>query len=309
MSMRASIEISPAQIARSPDLLGLIPIGTRVYLVDVGTTEPAVWGRVAWDVVAAGLEPVPHIAARRLPSRAALQERLERLGADAGVRDVLLIGGDIAKPVGPFASSMAVLESGVLDRCGITRIGIAGHPEGSPDISPEDVHAALTWKNAWRRRTGADMRIVTQFNFDPASAIRWSMLLAAQGFDIPIHLGIAGPTTMTSLMKYAALCGVRASASFALKRSFTLASLAGNYSPEPYARAIEQHVANEPASLVRQLHVFPFGGLKLAAPWLVGRGSWVGGSREIISPPWSDGARAGPPRGEPGQAKDPRDDR
>ena len=110
--------------------------------------------------------------------------------------------------------------------------------------------------------------MVTQFGFDPEATIRWAERLAGVGIRLPIHVGVAGPTSMTRLLKYAALCGVRASASFALKRGAALTSLMGGYSPDPYARAIER------SGHVTQLHVYAFGGLAATARWLIGRGSW-----------------------------------
>jgi len=270
----ASIELSPRGIAKDPASLRLIPPGTRTYIVDSGDTSVADWSGACLALARADLVPVPHIACRRLRSRDDIDERLSAMSRAAGIDDVLVIGGDIARPAGPFASSMDLLATGLLERRGIRHIGVAGHPEGSPDIPPAAVVDALHWKIEFAARTGIDLRLVTQFNFDADGAVVWAERLRSEGIRVPIHLGVAGPTTMTRLMKYAALCGVRTSLSFALKRKAALTSLLGNYAPDPHVRAIEQSVLANERSLIQQLHVYAFGGLPSAAEWLTGRGSW-----------------------------------
>ena len=275
----ASIELSPRAIAKDPGSVKLIPPGTRTYIVDAGDTSVPDWAAACLALARAGLVPVPHIACRRLRSREEIDERLAAMVRAANVDDALVIGGDIAKPAGPFASSMDLLATGLLERHAIRHIGVAGHPEGSPDIPPAAVVDALHWKIAFAARTGIDLRLVTQFNFDADAAVAWSERLRAEGIRVPIHLGVAGPTTMTRLMKYAALCGVRTSLSFALKRKAALTSLLGNYAPDPHVRAIESGVLSNEQSLIRQLHVYAFGGLPDAAEWLAGRGSWEARSK------------------------------
>ncbi len=276
-ALPATIELSARSIAADPAALALIPAATRVYLVDAGDDPAGRWAEACLRLVRAGLEPVPHIACRRLRSSEEIDERLGAMAGAAGIRDVLVVGGDIGRPLGPFASSLDLLESGLLERHGIRRIGIAGHPEGSPDVPPAAIVDALHRKIELGARTGLDLRLVTQFGFDPEATIRWAERMAGEGIGLPIHAGVAGPTSMTRLLKYAALCGVRASASFALKRGAALTSLMGGYSPEPYARAIER------SDHIKQLHVYAFGGLPATARWLVGRGTWRERSEAVLA--------------------------
>ncbi len=267
-AMPATIELSARSIAADPDALKLIPEATRVYLVDGGDEPASEWAQACRRLVRAGLEPVPHIACRRIRSLEEIDKRLKAMAEAGRVRDALVVGGDIARPAGPFASSMDLLATGILERHGIRRIGIAGHPEGSPDVAPAAMVDALHRKIEFGVRNGLEVRLVTQFGFDPEVTIRWTERLAEEGVRLPIHVGVAGPTGMARLLKYAALCGVRATASFALKRGAALTSLMGGYSPEPYARAIEK------ISRIVQLHIYAFGGLPATARWLIGRGSW-----------------------------------
>lgn len=280
--LAASIEVAPGQVMKRMDLLELIPPATRVALVDLGNLEVTEWAGLTKQMARRGLEPVPHIAARRLTSRGALEERLAAMSGEAGVRDVLVIAGEAERPAGPFASSLDVLESGLLDKHGIRRIAVAGHPDGSPVIRDDAIEAALRAKEAYGERTGADMRIITQFGFDAAAAIRWAQALADGGFGLPIHLGVAGPASIKSLLKYARICGVKASSQFLARRGSAVTSLVTTHSPEPQVAPVEAYVAGNPETLIQQFHVFPFGGIEQAAEWLTERGSWAGDARAMF---------------------------
>ena len=271
----ASIEILPKQIPATGELVALLPRGTRVYLTDIGSAETDA------DMLAAtrrlreaGCVPVPHLASRRISSHAALENRIGRLAEEAGVTDVLVIGGGVSPPAGPFTSSMDLLETGLLDRYGITDLAVAGHPEGSPDFSEATALEALRSKQAFAERTGARLRIVTQFGFDAQKALAWADNLSRIGFDIPIHMGVAGPAKITTLIKYGTLCGVGNSLSMLTRHGGSLLSLATGYAPDTFVVPLEQHRKSAAPGAVAQIHVFPFGGLDKAAAWLRKRGSW-----------------------------------
>lgn len=270
----ASIEVTPKQAVESPDLPGLFPPGSRVYITDIGTDTTDVLVAAARRVHDLGYKPVPHFASRRLTTRAALEDRIRATTQEAGVTDVLVIGGGLARPAGQFSSSMEVLETGFFDKHGVTEIGVAGHPEGNPDFSEADAIAALRLKQAFGERTGAQIRIVTQFGFDAGKFIAWAEGLRGHGIDLPVHLGVAGPAKITTLLKYAAMCGVGNSISFLKRNALSLTALATSHSPEGVVAPIERHVQATPATAIRQIHVFPFGGVKKSAEWLVERGSW-----------------------------------
>lgn len=199
--LAASIEVSPYQAKENGEIPGTIPQGVRVYMTDVGTdtTDTIVKGAARLDDL--GYVPVPHIASRRLTSYELLRTRIQRLTEEANVRDVLVIGGGLDDPAGEFNSSMEVLETGLFDKYGIKHIGIAGHPEGSPDFNEQAAEEALRLKQAFAARSDAEMRIVTQFGFDPTGFIKWADGLRAAGIELPVHLGVAGPAKLTTLVK------------------------------------------------------------------------------------------------------------
>ncbi|MGB7433343.1 MAG: methylenetetrahydrofolate reductase [Ahrensia sp.] len=270
----ASIEVSPKQAVESAELPGLFPAGTRVFITDVGVDPTPVLVAAAKRVRECGYEPVPHFASRRLTTKDALEARIAATVDQAAVKDVLVIGGGLQQQAGAFSSTMEVLETGFFDKYGIKDIAVAGHPEGSPDFTDEVAAEALRLKQNFAERTDAKLRIVTQFGFDAEQYINWAQGVRASGIDVPIHLGVAGPAKITTLIKYAAMCGVGNSLSFFKKNTRSIATLATKHSPEGVVGPIEAHWANETATLVKQIHVFPFGGIKNASTWLAERGSW-----------------------------------
>ncbi|MEO0920877.1 MAG: methylenetetrahydrofolate reductase [Pseudomonadota bacterium] len=270
----ASIEISPKQGVESPDLPGLFPSGTRVYITDVGTDTTETLVKAARRVRDLGYTPVPHFASRRLTTRQSLEGRIKAMAQEAGVTDVLIIGGGLEKQAGDFSSTMEVLETGIFDANGVTHIGVAGHPEGSPDFNEAVAMEALRLKKEFGERSGAHLRIVTQFGFDGERFANWANGLRDFGIDLPVHLGVAGPAKVTTLIKYAAMCGVGNSLNFFRKNTRSIATLATSHSPESVVGPIEQAWRDNPAGAIRQMHVFPFGGIKKASQWLAERGTW-----------------------------------
>lgn len=270
----ASIEVSPKQAIESADLDGMFPAGTRVYITDVGQDSPQTLTAAATRIANLGYRPVPHFASRRLPSREILETRLQLMTSQAGVTDVLVIGGGLDEPAGEFASSMQVLETGLFEKYGITHMGVAGHPEGSPDFSDDVAMEALRLKKQFAVRSGIELRIVTQFGFDARGFIDWTSAVRDAGIDLPIHLGVAGPAKMTTLLKFAAMCGVGNSLDFLKKRASAVISMMAGFDPEEVVAPIEAHW-QLPGARITQMHVFPFGGVKKSSEWLYERGSWA----------------------------------
>ncbi|MCO5066362.1 MAG: methylenetetrahydrofolate reductase [Rhizobiaceae bacterium] len=272
--LHASIEVSARQAAESAELPGLFPSGIRVYIPDLGNDSDRLLVSGAKRLSDLGYRPVPHLAARRFATQAQLESRIKALTQGAGVRDMLVIAGGLSRPAGAFSSTMDVLETGLLDQCGVTDIGVGGHPEGSPDFSEATANEALRLKAEFAKRTDARLRIVTQFGFDGAGFVRWAQGLEDHGIDLPVHFGVAGPAKLTTLIKYAITCGVGNSIGLLRKRAGSLAALTTVHSPELVVEPVEEFVRGNPGSNIVQLHVFAFGGISRTSEWLNARGSW-----------------------------------
>lgn len=262
-----SVEVTPGEAARVESFADLLPAGSAVYIAFLPGSD---FGRVvetAARLSAQGMVPVPHIAARNTPDAAWLNEQLARLQGEAGVDQVLLIGGGASRPVGDFDRSVQILRTGLLDAHGITRIGVAGHPEGSSDIAALALAWALAEKNLLAETSDARFHIVTQFCFEAAPVIAWDRAIRAAGNQLPIMVGLPGCATWKTLMRYAGICGVGASAAALARQTRRFGRLAATATPDRLVADLARHRAEEPESAIQGAHFFPFGALARTAAW------------------------------------------
>jgi methylenetetrahydrofolate reductase (NADPH) len=263
-----SVEVTPAVAAKHASLADLLPADTRVYIAFVPGEDYRNVARTAARVRAEGLVPVPHFPARSIGDRTELEGYLRCVTNEAGVDEVLVIGGGIDVPRGAFSGTRAMLETGLFERYGIRTIGLAGHPEGQRELGAPGAATTLEEKLAYARQTTADVRLVTQFLFEAPPLTLWERAIRAQGNTLPIHVGVPGPATVKSLLSYARLCGVGNSMRLLSQQAGNLFKLASLSYPDTLITALAHHRAGDPASRIAQLHVYPFGGLARTARWL-----------------------------------------
>ena len=216
----------------------------------------------------AGFNPVPHIAARRLTSEAQLGEFLARAVDECGVRRVLLIAGDEQAPAGPFVDTLDVLDSGLLQTCGIKEVSFAGYPEGHSLISHQALQEALTKKLAWTVDVGLGASVLTQFSFAPVRIIQFCVTLEKEAPGVPVYIGMAGPTDIGSLLRYARLCGVSTSLRALKNLGIKAAKLALHTDPTEQLQMLAHHCATHAANNIIGIHVFSFGGFPRSAQWM-----------------------------------------
>jgi len=263
-----STEISPHDEDLIPALANRLPAGTTVYVAHTpkATVEDVV--RIAVKIESSGLRASPHIVARRMPSERALKDALQEL-RDGGVEQILLIGGDREHPVGKFSSSLEVLETGATVEVGIMTVGVAGHPEGHKAIGPSTLWSALRNKQAFAQRTGTKMHVVTQFGFNPDAVCAWDSHLAEHGISLPVHVGIAGPTPLPKLIKFAMQCGVGTSLGALIKNMSAVSQVARlATSPDDMIIGLVRGCATQPQTRLVKPHLYSFGGAMAAARWV-----------------------------------------
>ncbi|MGO9698764.1 MAG: methylenetetrahydrofolate reductase [Xanthobacteraceae bacterium] len=245
------------------DIAALVVLkrGTSVFLSAVPNRPAEESLAAAIRVRAAGFEPVPHVAVRNFASVEALDDFLARLNGGAAVDSVLVIAGDRAE-CGPFRRALDAIDSGALRRRGIRTIGIAGYPEGHPRISDEELNRAMAEKIAAAEAIGLAVEIVTQFSFDARAIIDFIARVRAFGFEHRLRVGLAGPTSLTSLMRYASRCGVRASAQGLASRAGLMRQMFAMTTPDDIIRALAEAA---PANVVP--HFFSFGGIPATSRW------------------------------------------
>lgn len=258
----ASIEIAAGH-ARSVDILhDQFDPGTEVYVNFMPNGDYRPIADTARRLRRAGFNPVPHIAARHLADRDALADFAARLSGDAGVDRVLLIGGDRVPPLGPFASAMDIVASGLLQTHGVKVVGIAGHPEGHPAIADAVLDAALHDKQAFAAAAGLAVFIVTQFGFDARPVLAWLERMRGAGIGAPVRVGVAGPATVAALVRFGLRCGIGNSLRALRNRTNLVGGLLGEAGPEDLLRDLALGLVDTPdTGGVVGIHLFPFGGI------------------------------------------------
>ena len=236
--MNFSLEVGP-----QTDLDTLPPV-KDVYVTMLPGGDYKETANQTAALVKKGFNPVPHFPARSITDDAQLKDYIARC-KDVGAKQALVIGGS-REPVGKFDSSIQILETGFFD--GI-KIGIAGHPEGSQDISDKELEKAMIDKKPY-----ADY-IVTQWLLESQPIVDF---ISKQS--VPVHVGITGPMKITSLIKFANIVGAKNSINF-LKSNFSKAlDLLKPKDPNDLIGKVKSHTDN--------FHIYTFGGLKETNKWL-----------------------------------------
>lgn len=271
-----SIEVMPRTAEKVEDFRDLLPKGTRVYVAHIEGTPIDEMVATAKRLNNEGYPVMPHFPARIIKNKATLEDWIARYQGEAGVDQALLLAGGVEKPHGDFHSSMQLLETGLFDKAGFKRLHVAGHPEGNKDIDPDgsekNVMDALRWKQAFNNTTDAEMALATQFCFEAAPVIKWADALKAEGIDIPIHIGVAGPAKLQTLIKFSIACGVGASLKVLQKRAKDVTKLLLPFTPDQFISDLAVHKAANPDFNITKVHFFPLGGIKTNANWAIENG-------------------------------------
>jgi len=230
-------------------------------------SDPADTAKVAARLRDEGMHPIPHIAARSIKDKDQLKGILKALKDQASVDEVLIIGGGVDNPVGDFDSSMQILETGLIQDHGIGKIGVSGHPEGSPDINADALAHALAWKNEFAKKEGLDLYIETQFCFEAVQVLQWERDIRAAGNALPIRIGIPGPATIKTLFRFAQISGIGPSMRFISKQAKNVAKLLTVQAPDLLLSELAEGMASDENCLLAHFHYYPFGGFAKTATY------------------------------------------
>ena len=261
-----SIEVTPRAASKIENFSEVLPRNTRVYIAHIEGTPIEEMVKTAKKIRSDGFSPMPHFPARIIKDKNTLSEWLKRYAGEADVDEGLVIAGGSNKPYGDFDSSIQLIETELFDKSNFKRLHVAGHPEGNKDIDPnganDNVNEALSWKNQFSQRTDTKIAVATQFCFESESVIAWVDNLKEMGIDLPIHIGIAGPAKLQTLLRYSIECGVGASIKVLKKRAKDITKLLLPYEPESIITELAKHKTNNPDFNIEQVHFFPLGGIK-----------------------------------------------
>jgi methylenetetrahydrofolate reductase (NADPH) len=262
-----SLEMTGKDIPGLIEAKDTIPLGTKINVTFLGNEDLEMRVAAAKAVRDLGFVPVPHISARRLASQAQLEEFLGRLQEVDSTEHVFVVGGDPAKPEGPYEDSFEVIRSGILQKYGVREVNIAGYPEGHPDIADATLWRALEDKSASLEEQGLDAVILTQFAFDTDPVIAWIDAVRAKGIDTQIRVGTPGPAGIKRLLAFARRFGVGANAMIVKKYGFSLTNLMGTAGPDRFVTDLAAVLAEDPTRGDVGLHFYTFGGLLATSEW------------------------------------------
>jgi methylenetetrahydrofolate reductase (NADPH) len=271
-----SIEVMPRTAAKIDDFRDLLPQQTRVYIAHIEGTPITEMVDTAKRLKSEGFDVMPHFPARIIKDQATLADWIARYQGDADVKQALLLAGGVDTPYGDYHCSMDLLETGEFDKAGFTHLHVAGHPEGNMDIdadgSTANVDSAIGWKQEFSKRTDAKMAMATQFCFESGPVIEWADRMVDMGIDIPVHIGVAGPAKLQTMIKFSLACGVGASLRVLKRRAKDVTKLLLPFKPDEFLTELAEHKASNPNFLITNVHFFPLGGIKTNATWAIENG-------------------------------------
>ena len=264
----ASVEVTPGDLKQVATLAQYFATGTDVhvtYLPNGNVSETVATARALRE---AGFNPVPHLAARAMPSAAVLHDYLAQVVGEAGITRILLIAGDLPRAVGPYSCSLDVLKTGMLAQHGIGSLSFAGHPEGHPAAANEAMEAALCEKVAMARDQGHTVQIITQFCFETDPIFAYARRLLALGIDAPLRVGLAAPASLVTLVRYGMRCGVGNSLRALRRNTEMLGLLSADATPDRLLEEIAAAKLGDGLSNIDGVHFYIFGGLRKTGTWL-----------------------------------------
>ncbi|MGV9790706.1 methylenetetrahydrofolate reductase [Streptomyces sp. NPDC003435] len=262
-----SLEMTGKDVPRLEEARGGIAPGTRINVTYLAGEDPGMRLAAARAVKDSGFVPVPHLSARRLPSSAELERFLAGLAEAGAVENVFVVGGDPARPEGPYEDALSVIRGGLLQRYGVRHVGVCGYPEGHPAIGDDTLWSALTDKAAALEEAGLAGEVITQFGFDADAVLTWLEALRGRGVHLPVRVGVPGPAGVRRLLGYATRFGVGTGATVARKYGLSLTNLMGTAGPDRFLDALADGYDPARHGTVK-LHFYTFGGLRPTAEWI-----------------------------------------
>ena len=213
------------------------------------------------------LTPITHLPARTMKNLDHVRQFLSQVRERTDSKKILVIGGG-GNQLGQITSSLEILNSGLLEENNFNEIGIAGHPEGSPDISQETIDNFLNDKFELTKTKGLSLELVTQFFFNAAPFINWCEELTKKKITIPVRVGFPGPASFKTLLNFGLMSGVGNSINFLKKNSSKVSDLLTKTSNDEMLISLAEF-ANKNSPL-KSFHCFPFGGFEKTCLWLNG---------------------------------------
>ena len=267
-----SIEVMPRTAAKIESFNDILPKNTRIYIAHIEGVPIQEMISTAKRIQSEGFAVIPHFPARIIENKVILEDWIKAYQDEANIDQALILAGGVDKPHGIFESSMQLVETELFSKYNFKNLYFAGHPEGNKDIDPDgtekNVNDALIWKQKLNERTDINLALTTQFCFDSKPVIKWANELNKNGINIPIHIGVAGPAKLQTLIKFSIACGVGASLKVLHKRAKDIKKLLLPFEPNDFLETLALHKENNPDFNITNIHFFPLGGIKTTSNWI-----------------------------------------
>jgi methylenetetrahydrofolate reductase (NADPH) len=267
LAREASLEIHVQDAVHLKAGQSLLAPGKKLFISHLPKQTWEDTAAMCRAVAQAGFDPVPHLPVRLVADASMLDRILDNFVRSGHVREILLISGDYATPVGPFSNVSQVLSGGALAKHGITRISIAGHPEGHPVVALDEIRRAEREKVRLALAAHLEVTLVTQFFFESAPFFEWVRDLRAHGVRARVAGGLAGPASLATLFRFAKRCGVGPSVRALGARPASLLQLVGDHGPDRVLGELAQSLDNGQVDF-SGIHLFSFGGFLRTCEWL-----------------------------------------
>ena len=267
-----SIEVMPRTAAKIESFKDILPTNTRIYIAHIEGVPIEEMIQTAKRLQSEGFSVMPHFPARIIKNKSTLEEWITKYQDEAGIDQALLLAGGVNNPHGVFENSMQLVETELFNKYNFKNLHFAGHPEGNKDIdfdgSTNNVDEALLWKQKFNERTDIEVALTTQFCFEADPVIKWADSMIEKGINIPIHIGVAGPAKLQTLIKFSIACGVGPSLKVLQKRAKDVKKLLLPFEPNDFLETLAQHKKENPKFNITNIHFFPLGGINTSADWI-----------------------------------------
>jgi len=262
-----SIETTPNVYSKYGEFVKLLPKKNDVYVTYLPDENSKKIIETSKKLNEEGFNSIPHLPARTIKDNSELEKYIGALSETAGCKKILVIGGGGSQK-GTISSSMKVLETDLLSKYGFNSVGLAGHPEGSPDIKEDLLDDAIIKKNEFAKNVDYKMYLATQFFFEASIFEKWEKHLEMLNNKLDIHAGIPGPATLKTLITYATSCGIGNSIRFLSKQALNITKLATSRTPDKLITDLAEYKQKNTNTKLTKLHFYAFGGIKKTSEWL-----------------------------------------
>ena len=262
-----SIETTPNVYAKYGNFSDLIAKENNIYVTYLPDEDMGKVTETAKKLTLEGYSVIPHLPARTIANNNELERYIKDLSEDCGCSKILVIGGG-GNQKGNISSSIEVLETDLLSKYNFEEVGLAGHPEGNPDVKQLDLDDAIIKKNNFSKKADFKMYLATQFFFEAKSLKEWELHLKSLNNNLEIHAGIPGPATLKTLLSYARSCGIGNSIRFLSKQALNITKLATTRSPDKLIYDLASYKLENPDTKFKKIHFYAFGGIKKTSDWL-----------------------------------------